>query len=107
MAHQFEDDLAKELADLIRQHVAVVTKSLHDKIAALERKVVELQAKGVEYKGAWQRACSYERGAIVTLEGSMWVCIQNVGPNTRPGQSQGWQLCCRAGRDGKDGKAAA
>ena len=104
---RLEDDLAKELADLIRQHVAVVTKSLHDKIAVLERKVVELQAKGIEYKGAWQRACSYERGAIVTSEGSMWVCIQDVGPNTRPGQSQGWQLCCRAGRDGKDAKAAA
>ena len=104
---QFEDDLAKELADLIRQHVAVVTKPLREKIEALERKVVELQAKGVEYRGVWQRACSYERGAIVTFEGSMWVCIQNVEPNTRPGQSQGWQLCCRAGRDGKDAKAAA
>ena len=64
----------------------------NDRIEALERKVVELQAKGIEYKGAWQRACSYERGAIVTFEGSMWVCVENVEPNTRPGQSQGWQL---------------
>jgi hypothetical protein len=104
---QFEDDLAKELADLIRQHVATITRPLHDKIAALERKVVELQTKGIDYKGTYQRACSYERGAIVTSDGSMWVCVQDVGPNTQPGQSQRWQLCCRAGRDGKDGKAAA
>jgi hypothetical protein len=104
---QLEEDLAKELCDLIRQHVAVVTKTLRDKIEALERKVVELQTKGVEYKGIWQRACSYERGAIVTSEGSMWVCVQDVGPNTHPGQSQSWQLCCRAGRDAKDvGRAA-
>ena len=107
MAEIFEESLAREIADLIRQHVATVTKTLRDKIEVLERKVVELQTKGVEYKGVWQRACSYERGAIVTSDGSMWVCVQDVGPNTQPGQSQCWQLCCRAGRDGKDGKAAA
>jgi hypothetical protein len=103
---QLEEDLAKELCELIRQHVAVVTKTLRDKIEVLERKVVELQTKGVDYRGVYQRACSYELGAIVTSDGSMWACVQNVGPNTQPGQSQGWQLCCRAGRDGKDGKNA-
>jgi hypothetical protein len=107
MAEIFEESLAREIADLIRQHVAAVTKTLRDKIEALERKVVELQTKGVEYKGVWQRACSYERGAIVTSDGSMWVCVENVEPNTQPGQSQSWQLCCRHGRDGKDAKAAA
>jgi hypothetical protein len=104
---ELEDALAKELIDLIRQHVAVVTKPLRDRIEELERKIVELQTKGVEYKGVWQRACSYERGAIVTSDGSMWACVQNVGPNTRPGQSQNWQLCCRAGRDAKDAECAA
>jgi hypothetical protein len=104
---QLEEDLAKELCDLIRQHVAVVTKTLREKIEALERKVVELQMKGVEYKGVYQRACSYERGAIVTSDGSMWVCVQDVGPNTQPGQSNSWQLAVSKGRDGKDAKAAA
>lgn len=103
---QLEEDLAKELCAIVREHVAAVTKPLHARIEELERKVVELQTKGVEYQGVYQRACSYERGAIVTSDGSMWACVQNVGPNTQPGQSQGWQLCCRGQPGSKNGKNA-
>ena len=37
----FEDELAKEIADLIRQHVAVVTKPLRDRIEALELRIIK------------------------------------------------------------------
>ena len=109
-----EEELAREISNLIRQHVAAVTKPLRDKIAELETsnqrlaaQVAALQATGIRYVGAYQRAQTYKRGDVSTLDGSMWCAVSAVGPNEQPGRSQVWQLCCRAGRDGKDAKAAA
>ena len=100
MAETFEESLAREIADLIRQHVATVVKPLRDKIA-------ELQAAGIRYVGADQRAQTYKRGDICTQDGSMFCAVSDVGPNEQPGRSQVWQLCRRAGRDGKDARGAA
>jgi hypothetical protein len=97
---EFEEALAKELADIIREQVAAATKPLRDKIA-------ELQAAGIRYVGAYQRAQTYKRGDVCTQDGSMWCAVSDVGPNEQPGRSQVWQLCCRAGRDGKDARGAA
>jgi hypothetical protein len=96
-----------ELADLIRQQVAAATKPLRDRIKELEAQIAELQSGGVRYQGIYQRAQQYRRGDITTHDGSMFAAINDVPPNEQPGRSQSWQLCCRAGRDGKDGKAAA
>jgi hypothetical protein len=110
----FEEALAAELASILREQVAAVTRPLRDKIAELETsnqrlaaQVAALQAAGIRYVGAYQRAQTYKRGDVSTLDGSMWCAVSAVGPNEQPGRSQVWQLCCRAGRDGKDAKAAA
>jgi hypothetical protein len=42
----FEDDIAKEIADILRQHVAAATKPLKDRIAELERCVKEIELRG-------------------------------------------------------------
>jgi hypothetical protein len=66
-----------------------------------------LESGGIRYCGVYQRAASYRRGDITTYDGSMWCAVDDVAPSNQPGKSAAWQLCCRAGRDGKDGKAAA
>jgi hypothetical protein len=35
-------------------------------------KLAEAQAGGIKYMGVYQRAVEYERGSLVTLDGSMW-----------------------------------
>jgi hypothetical protein len=114
MSHVFEEAVAKELADIIRQEFAAEIKPLRDRIKELEAsnkqlaaQIAELQSAGIRYVGGYQRAQSYKRGEVCTQDGSMWCAVSDVSPNEQPGKSQGWQLCCRAGRDGKDGKAAA
>ena len=97
-----EEDFAREVADIFKEQIA----PLRHRIEQLEREVAELKTKGIEYKGVWQRACDYPRGSVTTWDGSMWAAIQDIAPNTQPGTSQSWQLCCRAGRDLRDAKGA-
>jgi hypothetical protein len=107
-------DFWTEVGAVLREHVAAATKPLRDKIAELETsnqrlaaQVAALQAAGIRYVGAYQRAQTYKRGDICTMDGSMWCAISDVSPNEQPGRSQVWQLCCRAGRDGKDARGVA
>jgi hypothetical protein len=97
---QFEETLAREIAGIIREQIA----PLRNRIDQLEREVVELRSKGITYSGVWQRAASYQHGQVVTFDGSMWAAVEAVGPNMQPGKSNAWQLCCRSGRDLRNGK---
>ena len=102
----FEEELAKELADLIRVHVAAATKPLRDKIEALEIRNLEAEKQAAEfrYRGVWQPGEQYRRNNFVTQDGGVWVCLRDT--EGKPGQSLDWQLAVRRGRDGKDARAA-
>ncbi len=97
---QFEDDLAKELADLIRQHVAVVTKPLRDKIEELE-----LRIAAFKYCGVWRDGESYRKHNFVTHHGSIWICLCDT--EAKPGESLQWQLAVQKGRDARTQRPAA
>jgi hypothetical protein len=96
----FEQELAETLVDLIRQHVAAVTRPLHDRIEALEKQAAEFK-----YVGVWRGGASYRKHNFCTHDGSVWICLSDT--EGKPGQSLQWQLAVRKGRDGKDAKAAA
>jgi hypothetical protein len=65
----------------------------------LRERLDELEKRGVDYKGTFQRACSYRRGDIVTHDGSMFVAIGDVAPNEAPGNGGNWQLAVKRGQD--------
>lgn len=53
------------------------------------------------YRGIWKQG-SYERGDMVTRDGSMWHCnVQTT--EAMPGTSPDWQMAVRRGDKGKDG----
>lgn len=59
------------------------------------------------WRGVWDRTKTYERGDVVTLDGSSWHCEATT--TDRPQESGGngsrcWKLIVKHGRDGKDGK---
>jgi hypothetical protein len=91
---QFEDDLAKELADLIRQHVAIVTKPLELRIVQLEK-----QAADFKYCGVWHYGESYRKHNFCTYDGSIWICLRDTA--AKSGQSPDWQLAVQKGRDAR------
>lgn len=55
------------------------------------------------YRGVWAPG-KYDRGDVVTRDGSLWHAdVNNI--ETRPGdKDSGWTLCAKRGRDGKDGE---
>ena len=97
---RLEDELAKELCDLIRQHVATVTKPLRDRIEALEK-----QAADFKYCGVWHYGESYRKHNFCTYDGSVWVCLRDTA--AKPGQSPDWQLAVQKGRDARTQRPAA
>lgn len=64
---------------------------------SLRKRVMEIEAKGVVYRGVWQRADEYRRGDLTTHGGSMWHA--NTGTRAEPGKTTDWQLAVKAGRD--------
>jgi hypothetical protein len=72
------------------------------RIEELEKRVTNAESKGLEYVGIWQPDSHYNRGDVVSYKGCMWVCKQAT--KRWPGESRDWQMCVRAGRDGKDPK---
>lgn len=82
----------EQLASAIREHVERKIKPLQDRIAQLE-------SRGVRYVGTWQRAATYDRGEVVTHDGSMWVAVDNVANGVKPGSNpEAWQLSAKGTR---------
>lgn len=73
---------------------------LNELIVNLQERVIEIEARGVEYSGTYQRAMTYRRGQMVTSGGSIWAALQDVPENIQPGTSgKHWQLAVKAGKD--------
>ena len=96
----FEEELAREIADLIRQHVAVVTKPLRDRIEALEKQIADFK-----YCGVWRDGENYRKHNFVTHHGSIWICLADT--EAKPGESLQWQLAVQKGRDARTQRPAA
>ena len=69
----------------------------------LRERIIELEKRGVSYCGIYQRAAVYRRGDICTVDGSMYVAINNVEPGEEPGKGGNWVLAVKRGSDGRDG----
>lgn len=68
------------------------------KAAVTERKVPV-----VLYRDVWKHDREYERGDLVTWDGSVWHC-QAERTKARPGSSMDWKLAVKRGNHGRDGK---
>ena len=100
MTHELVSGLAEAVREYVEQQLAPVQQEL----TALKSQLAELQQRpvGAKYLGVWQRSLDYHRHDLVTHEGSVWACLANH-VRSRPDQDPAsWQLCVKAGRDGKD-----
>jgi len=97
------EKIGQQITAAVRSFVSRSLESRDARMAALERRVTELEAvqKAARYRGTWQPSEVYEKGNFTTYAGSLWVAI-NDSPG-RPGVS-GWQLCAKRGADGRDAR---
>jgi len=69
---------------------------LSEQIAEQGKRVAQVEQKGLTYRGVWQRAGDYERGAIVTDKGSAWAAVKAVNNGERPGEGSAWQMMLKS-----------
>jgi hypothetical protein len=74
-------------------------------VRGVEKKTFPIALPFLRYQGVYEEGKSYDEGDVVTWAGSTWTAKEATA--TRPGDgSQGWQLCVKKGRDGRDGADA-
>lgn len=79
-------------------------RKLKARIEELESHKKQMEEYGIRYCGVWQRAIGdlYKKGAVVTHDGSAWVCVKDF-PELEPGTCNEWQMLVRRGKEGKEG----
>jgi hypothetical protein len=73
-------------------------KRLVDRIQKLEARQLEVEQKGIRYRGIWQQAQSYGVGDLTTFRGSLWHCCGS-DMREQPGTGRGWQLCVKSAQE--------
>jgi hypothetical protein len=86
------DVLAEATGKFVREEIAAAKAELRAELTAEQRAAGE----PLRYRGVWQRASPYQRGAAVTDNGSLWCCTSD-GTTDRPGSSSNWQLMAKGG----------
>jgi hypothetical protein len=68
-------------------------------------KSVDLVLPLPHYEGTYHAGAPYTAGAMVTWEGSLWLCREATSAKPLEG-AKTWTLIVKRGRDGRDGKDA-
>jgi len=80
--------------------VALLNRSLQerdDAIVDLRARLDQVEASGVKYCGAYQRAMPYRKGSVVSRNGAMWTALRDVAEGELPGDvPSAWQLSAKA-----------
>jgi len=82
----------QDQANLLRAIGLFVKHAIREAIVPLVERIEQLEAKGIEYKGAYQRGAHYRRHDIVVQSSTMWIAISDIPPNEIPGMSPLWVL---------------
>lgn len=100
LQHDFEQ-IFVEVAEATKAAIATATAPLQKRIEEFEHKLAEVETHGVRYMGVFQRALVYEKGSLVTHDGSMWCAVERTSDEPGSG-SNAWQLAVKRGRDAKE-----
>lgn len=92
------DDLTKDLGEVtgewLKKRVEAAEREL---FATIDKRLPD--GAGIEYRGVWHSEDIYEKGHVVTSDGSAWVARERTERGDRPGSSKKWQLMVKRGRD--------
>ena len=91
--------VAKELAKALRPRLNDLTK----RVASLESQLASFDGgqKNLAdaHQGPWQGGVVYDRGDLVTFQGSVWLCLEKGAQ--RPNADSGWRLVVKHGKDAR------
>jgi hypothetical protein len=82
----------------IIESIAPYIHELQMQVEALQKRVAELEESSLKYCGVYQPSASYQRGHVVTHDGSAFHAVRATNAE-RPGNSDAWQLMVKHGKD--------
>lgn len=90
---------AGERATMLSATMSVVTKALMHKIARLEQRCEQLEARPtVKHAGSWSGVTAYAEGHLVTHKGGLW-SAKRASIGQRPGvDHDAWLLVVKSGQ---------
>jgi hypothetical protein len=95
----------REVAAIVKpyaeSHRASLRRQGDAKLAAIERRLDDMERKGVRYaaRGVWRAGESRGVGVGVPHKGSLWIA-QRDNTNSAPGSGSQWRLAVKRGGDG-------
>ena len=78
--------------------IAPIIHDLETQTTELRARIAELESSTLKYCGVYQPSASYQRGCVVTCDGSAFHATRAVN-SERPGTSDAWQLMVKHGKD--------
>jgi hypothetical protein len=110
MTREEQANFLSAVSEYIREQIdkALAGKEFLRGLAMFVQQEIDKAKFPFQWCGTWDENSSYVKNQIVTLSGSMWICVApktTVRPSTD--EPNFWQLCCKRGRDGKDGADAS
>ena len=90
---------AEEIGRALAKEVKAVATTIRGEIAALEMRLVRLEAAlelqaGLKYLGPWKDGRTFEPGAFVTCDDALWHANQRT--SARPGKFAAWTLALKS-----------
>lgn len=80
--------------------VVALLEPLMNEARDLRRRVAELEATPLDFTGPYETGREYRKNQLCVDGGSLWIALRTT--TQRPGDGDGWCLCAKRGRDGKD-----
>lgn len=94
--------LAKHVSE-IHKAAAADAESLNQTVETFAKALAEIQENGFRYRGFWRQGMHATRGEAYTENGGLWYCLRATTDRPR-NESPDWNMCARAGRDGRDAR---
>lgn len=94
--------LAKRV-DEMHKAAAADAESLNQTVETFAKALAEIQENGFRYRGFWRQGTHATRGEAYTENGGLWYCLRATTDRPR-NESPDWNMCARAGRDGRDAR---
>lgn len=94
--HELANDLAR-----LRTQSNANAEAINQTVESFAKALADMEEHNFKYRGYWRRGMQAERGDVYTNNGSLWFCMSATSEQPSR-ESLDWNLCARAGRDGKD-----
>lgn len=79
----------------IHEYFMKAFKPLVERLETLERKMEEVEQRGLDYKGTFREGTEYTKGDVLTHQGSIWIATRKT-IDKPPGN--GWLLSVKSAR---------